>query len=238
MPPSDPRISFTKTYHTDTYPFIQPTSSSSLSGKTVFITGASKGIGRALTLSYTRSGVSALALAARSSLNSLLTEIKDVAKTAGVPVPKVFTYTMDVAERAAIEECAAQTAKDLAGRLDILINNAGYLESAKPIAESDPDEWWKTWTVNMRGTYLVTRALLPLMLKGGDKTIVNLSSVGALRPRPGMSGYQTTKVAVCRFTEYIEAEYGNQGVLALAVHPGGVMTELAANMPKETHGRE
>ena len=84
----------------------------------------------------------------------------------------------------------------------------------------------------------MTRSFLPLMLKGGDKQIVNLSSIGAHNIRPGMSGYQTTKMAIVRFSEYINAEYGDQGVVAFSVHPGGVMTELAEAMPKELHHRE
>ena len=84
----------------------------------------------------------------------------------------------------------------------------------------------------------MTRSFLPLMLRGGDKQIVNLSSIGAHNVRPGMSGYQTTKMAIVRFSEFINAEYGDQGVLAFSVHPGGVMTELAVNMPKQMHRRE
>ena len=145
---------------------------------------------------------------------------------------------MDVTDRAAIEKAAEQAEKDLDGRLDILINNAGYLETFTPVAESDPDEYWKTWTVNMRGPYLVTRALLPLMLKGGEKTIVNLSSIGALTIRPGGSAYATTKMAICRFSEFLDAEYRDQGLLVFAVHPGGIVTELANNLPNEMHGRE
>ncbi|MCJ1318032.1 hypothetical protein MMC15_003359 [Xylographa vitiligo] len=226
---------FTPTNHHDTYPYISPTALS-LHGRHVFITGASKGIGRATAISYARAGVSALALSARSSLSSVETDVASAAKAAGHSPPKVFTYEMDVTSRESIESVATHAAHDLGRRLDILINNAGYLEIFTPIVDSDPDEWWKTWTVNMRGPYLVTRAFLPLMLMGGDKTIVNLSSVGAHGKRPGASGYQTSKLAVCRFTEFIGAEYGAEGVLAFAVHPGGVMTELSANMPKHTHG--
>ena len=231
-------LSYTPTSHHDTYPFVRPKPNSPVSGKNVFITGASKGIGRALALSYARSGVSALVLTARSSLDTLISEVKDVAKEVGVPAPKIFTYAMDVTDQVAIQKAAEQAAKDLDGRLDVLINNAGYLETSRPIAESDPDEYWKTWTVNMQGPYLVTRALLPLMLKGGEKTIVNLSSIGALTIRPGGSAYQMTKLAICRFSEFLDAEYGDQGLLAFAVHPGGIMTELASNLPNHMHGRE
>ena len=84
----------------------------------------------------------------------------------------------------------------------------------------------------------MTHCFLPLMLKGGDKQIVNLSSIGAHHTRPGFSAYQPGKLAILRFSEFINAEYGDQGVMSFAVHPGGVMTELAAAMPKETHSSE
>ena len=158
------------------------------------------------------------------------------AKEAGHPAPKVVSYKMDVIDRDVIESTAKQADTDFSGRIDILINNAGYLEKFVPIAESDPDEWWKTWTINIRGVYLVIRAFLPIMLRGGDKQIVNLSSIGALRSRPGASAYQTGKFALLRFTEFIISEYESQGILAFSVHPGGIMTELAGNMPKELHG--
>ena len=232
--PNDPVNGVTSTSHHDTYPFIAPTKNDFRS-KHVFITGASKGIGRALATAYSRGGASCIALSARSSLVEVVSECEAAAQEAGHPMPKVLIYAMDVVDRYGIERTAAEAAKDMDGRLDILVNNAGYLEVFKPIVDSDPDEWWKTWTVNIRGPYHVTRAFLPLMLRGGDKTIVNLSSIGAHRKRPGASGYQTTKFAIARFTEFIEAEYGEMGVIAFCVHPGGVMTELAANMPLETH---
>lgn len=232
--PNDPVNGVTATSHNDTYPFIAPTKNN-FRNKHVFITGASKGIGRATAISYSTGGASCIGFSARSSLDEVVSECEAAAQKAGHPNPKVLTYAMDVVDREVIEKAAAEVAKDMDGRLDILINNAGYLEEFKPIAESNPDEWWKTWTVNIRGPYLVTRAFLPLMLKGGNKTIVNLSSVGAHRTRPGASGYQTTKFAIARFTEFIEAEYGDKGVIAFCVHPGGVFTSLASNMPKHTH---
>lgn len=90
----------------------------------------------------------------------------------------------------------------------------------------------------MRGPYLVTRSFLPLLLKGGDKQIVSLSSIGAHVTRSGASAYQTSKLAVLRFTEFIMSEYGDKGILAFAVHPGGVMTDMGARMPTYTHNRE
>ena len=84
----------------------------------------------------------------------------------------------------------------------------------------------------------MTRSFLPLMLRGGDKQIVNLSSIGANMIRPGMSGYQTSKMAILRLSEFTNVEYGQQGVVAFSVHPGAIMTNLASSMPKEMHHGE
>lgn len=81
----------------------------------------------------------------------------------------------------------------------MLVNNAGVLEDWKSINDSDPDVWKHTWTVNVLGTYLATKALLPSMLsqKGGG-TIINITSVGGLVTRPGASAYQSSKTQVTR----------------------------------------
>jgi NAD(P)-dependent dehydrogenase (short-subunit alcohol dehydrogenase family) len=94
------------------------------------------------------------------------------------------------------------------------------------IGDSSPEDWWETWNVNLRGPYLVTRAFLPLLLKGGDKTLVATSSVGAHLTNQGMSAYQTSKLAVLRLMEFVQAEYAEKGILAFAIHPGNVVTDI------------
>lgn len=88
--------------------------------------------------------------------------------------------------------------------------------------------------VNLKGPYLVTKAFLPLMLKTEDsmRTILNVSSIGAQLIGPGASGYQTSKLALLRFGEFLNNDYKDQGVLSFGLHPGGVATELALGMPK------
>jgi NAD(P)-dependent dehydrogenase (short-subunit alcohol dehydrogenase family) len=229
-------MTFIDPIHHDTYPAIDPTKNSNLTGKSVFITGASKGVGRAAALSYAKAGASQIAIAARSDLTSLATEIASAAKSAGKPAPQVLSIKLDVRNLESVKSAAAET-EEAFGRLDILINNAGYLETARLVADSDPDEYWTTWEINYRGLYFATKAFLPLLIKsqGGLKTIVNLSSAGAHGLRPGMSAYQTSKFAVLKFSEFTCAEYSGEGVVAYSVHPGGVPTELALNMPKEAH---
>lgn len=160
---------------------IDPTKAD-LSGKYVLVTGASKGIGRSTALSYAKAGASGIAVIARSDLSSLVEELKFAAKEAGKIEPKIITISADVTDRSAVEAAAEKVSNDF-GQLDILINNAGYLEPWKKVHESDPDIWWKTFEINVKGVYLVTKSFLPLMMKGGDKTIINVSSAGALVAR-------------------------------------------------------
>lgn len=237
-PNRSPGANFTPTIHTDTYPAIFPATQSTLTGKSVFISGASRGIGRATALSYARAGAAQIAVAAPSGLETIKQEIlaAAAAATATAP-PNVLVLSLDVLDAASVEAAARHTERAFGAKLDILVNNAGYLEQGVPIAASDRDDYWRTWETNYRGLYWMTRAFLPLLLRSRDglKTIVNVGSMGALGLRPGGSAYQTSKFAVLKFTEFVMVEYAEQGVLCFTVHPGGVMTELARNMPKQSH---
>ncbi|KAM0167192.1 hypothetical protein ACHAQE_000824 [Botrytis cinerea] len=204
---------FTKiTYH-DTYSPITPdTSTPTHSGKVVFVSGASKGIGLEAAISYVKSGVSGIVISGRSSLASVEREIEEVCKSANIPVPKILALKLDILDYASVTE-AAKSIETTFGRLDILINNAAYFSDVENLAEGDKDEWWMGFEVNIRGLYWVTKSLLPLLLKtdGGDKTIVNVTSIASLLVSPGMSSYQISKFALARFTESLTVEYGDQG---------------------------
>jgi NAD(P)-dependent dehydrogenase (short-subunit alcohol dehydrogenase family) len=227
----DPKVfAFTSTDHHDTYPGIAKYSHH---GRIVLITGASKGIGRATARSFAKAGAHAIIIAARSDLSEVEKEILAAAETAGTS-PQVLKLGLDVTDPKQVAEAAAEVQQKF-GKLDILFNNAGYLEKWTEISESDPLEWWKTWEINVKGTYLVTRAFLPLIQQSEVKTIVNVSSVGAHVTFFGASAYQASKLAVIRFTEFIAAEYGEKGVVSFVLHPGGVPTELATNMPDHMH---
>ena len=211
-------VNFVQTLHHDTYPTISP-SHADLSGKVVVLTGASRGIGRATALSYAKAGVSGIVVLARSDLSSLKDELVAAAKDANRAEPRVLSLGVDATDRAAVAK-AAEDVKSAFGRVDILINNAGYLEPAVPIENSDPEEWWRTWEVNVKGVYLMTKFFLPLLLESELKTAVAVSSIGAHLTAPGMSAYQTTKSAVLRLNDFLMAEYGEKGLIAFGIHPG------------------
>lgn len=221
---------FVSTQRHDTYPAIEP-SKADLSGKVVLITGASKGIGKAAAVAFAQAGVRGLVLLARSDLTSA----KEAAlshKRPGQPL-EVLTIPVDVTDNAQVVSAIEQIEKTI-GHLDVVINNAGYIEATKFVADSDPEDWWTTWNVNMRGTYHVSRAALPFLLKcGGDKTIINVSSAASTIFVPGSSAYGTTKLALLRFSEWIHVEYGSKDVLAYSIHPGALKTDLTSDVPQE-----
>lgn len=210
----------------DTYAFVDPTKQN-LAGKHVLITGASKGIGRATAISYAKAGATGIAVAARSDLSSLVTELEQAATSAGRRAPKVVSVSMDVASEQSVRAAATKVHSGL-GHLDIVIINAGVAEKFKPILEQDAEDWWSTWQTNMLGPFLTLKFFTPILIASpnDDRTIIALSSIGAHLTAHGASGYQCGKLALLRLMEFVNAEYGNQGVLAYAVHPGGKSRSL------------
>ncbi|KAH8808683.1 hypothetical protein F5884DRAFT_793056 [Xylogone sp. PMI_703] len=223
---------FTQTAHHDTYPAIDSATKSDHTGHYVFITGASKGVGRATAISFAKAGAAGIAIGARSGLDEVESEIVAAAQAAGKTPPKVLKLKLDVLKLEDVQNAAKATEKEF-GRVDILINNAGWLDRFIKLEESDPHEYWLNYEVNIRGVYWMTKEFLPLLLESKQKTIVNLSSIGAHVIAYGASGYQTTKFALMRFTEHLMVEYGEQGLLAYGIHPGGIPTELANRMPEQ-----
>jgi NAD(P)-dependent dehydrogenase (short-subunit alcohol dehydrogenase family) len=211
--------------HSDTYPAISSLSNPSPLNKSVFVVGASRGIGLEIATSFAQAGASHIALGARSSLDSLKQTLLAAAAKANRPEPKILCVKLDVTSQQSTEEAAKLVEKEF-GKLDILINNAGVIGEMKFLTDGDPDVWWHTWNVNVKGPYLMTRAFLPLMLKGGDKTIISTSSVGAHLVSPRMSDYQSTKLAILRLMQSVSEDYKEQGVVAYSIHPGNVATDM------------
>jgi NAD(P)-dependent dehydrogenase (short-subunit alcohol dehydrogenase family) len=147
------------------------------------------------------------------ALRETETEVEDIASGCTVtPLIADLTSPSDV----------VKLFKSLNGEVpEILLNNAGVSLSQQLIADSDPIKWWADWEVNMHGLYLVTREWLRA-LAGGPGIVVSTSSSVSDLVAPNMSSYGTSKLAVNRFTEMVQLEYGKQGVRALAFHPGGI----------------
>ncbi|KAJ0420589.1 oxidoreductase [Aspergillus carlsbadensis] len=220
---------FTTTQHHDTYAGIQHADHRS---HTVLVTGASSGIGRAIALSYARAGAPQIAIIARRPLEEVEAQLIATAAEAGHPVPRVLKLVADVTDERSINNAVSELKREF-GRLDILVNNAGRVETMSSILEGNPGDWWRTWEVNIKGVYLTTRAFLPILLQGGEKTIANIGSMGAVSPVPGLSGYVSTKLGLLRFIDILTREYEGQGILSFTVYPGDVPTEVRGSFPAE-----
>ncbi|KAK4121207.1 NAD(P)-binding protein [Parathielavia appendiculata] len=197
MPASSPRksngveVSSFVNNHNDTYPHISP-AIADLSGKSMLITGASKGLGKAIAIRFAMVDCSKIALVARSPLSEAEKEVKAAAAAAGHPEPHVLKLNVNVSSEASVRNAADVVSQAFGGSLDVLIANAGYsADWDHPLAKSDPSEWWKTWETNINGTYLSARFFTPQVLASSLKTVIVLSSVGAHHIYPGASSYQT-----------------------------------------------
>lgn len=141
--------SFVETYHSETYDLISP-AHADLGGKSVLVTGASKGIGRQIALRFARAGCSQIAVAARNSLAEVEHAIVAAAAEAGRPKPQVLVVQADLTTEAGAASVASRINAEFGGKLDILVNNAGRAEPLQPITDSKPDDFWSTWEINSK----------------------------------------------------------------------------------------
>ncbi|EXJ66467.1 uncharacterized protein A1O5_10619 [Cladophialophora psammophila CBS 110553] len=239
-PPVTPAngANFTQIIHKHTYPFIDSRSKANHAGRAVFVSGGSRGIGKAIAISFAQAGASFIGLGCPDGFGDppVNVEIENAARQCGRPAPTVLLLHLDVTDSASVAAAAARM-QESSSRLDVLVNNAGFMTQALPIVGAGNDSWWKTFEVNLRGIFLMCKYFTPLLhgTTDGLKTLVNVNSVASLNLRPEASAYGTSKFAVLKFTEFLLVEQRKQGLLAFSVHPGGVMTQLAEAMPKETH---
>lgn len=221
---------FVPTTHHDTYNFIKSIKAD-FRERTVLITGASKGIGQAMAVSFARAGYGQIALLALSSVGATVEKARAAAVAAGHhPPPRFLEMQTDVSSVEAVQAAASEVQATF-GSVDILINNAGYLEVWKDIHVSDPTDWWRAWEVNVKGTYLVSRAFLPLVLNSEQKTIVTVSSAGAWFTLRGASAYEGTKTAQVRLNNHLHFEYADKvGAALVLIFP------LSWGEEKNNHG--
>ncbi|KUJ08159.1 NAD(P)-binding protein [Mollisia scopiformis] len=226
-----PFPSYTKEWHSSSYPSISPTRPElSLSGKTIVIAGGGAGIGLAISKSLAQAGVSKLAIIGRRAavLSDAATSIHDLVgdKT------QVLTIAADISEKMQIDEAFAEIGKNF-GAIDILIPNAAYFTGVRPFGEESVEDWEKNLNVNVKGMYLVASAFLKHAAK--NASIINISTAMIhLPPFGGFSSYSATKLAGTNIMDSIQKEHPN--VHIVNVHPGRVReTEMAGRAVGPDH---
>ena len=185
-------------------------------GKTVIITGASRGIGAEAARVFAAAGAN-VALVARSadSLEALAAEIGD----------KALALACDVADYSSVEAAVQKTVARFGG-LDVLINNAGVLKPIAPLAEADPADWAKVIDINTTGVFNGMRAVLPLMKQAGGGTILTVSSGAAHNALEGWSAYCTSKAGAAMLTTALDLEERSNGIRVMGLSPGTVATQM------------
>lgn len=191
----------------------------SLQGKIALVTGASRGLGRAMAMGLAEAGAHVV-LAARDK-QSLLVVAEDIKKQGGLADCLAFDLTNEAAVISAIPEVIGRH-----GRLDILVNNAGIC-LWQPLLESSLDNWRKTLEVNLTASYLLAREAARPMLRQGEGAIINIGSYVARVGREKLQAYVASKHGVVGLTKSLAAELGSQGVRCNAICPGYFLTDMA-----------
>jgi NAD(P)-dependent dehydrogenase (short-subunit alcohol dehydrogenase family) len=205
--------------------------SGKLEAQTVVVTGAGRGIGRAIAVRCAREGAQVV-LAARTD-----SELHETAEQIGEKNGRPLVVPTDVAVRAQVRELVAKVKSEL-GVVDLLVNNAGRLGALGPLWEAEPDDWWSDVTVNVYGLFLCSREFLPGMLERGRGRIINMVGGGAGSAFPFASGYAASKAAVMRLTECLDAELADVDtpVKVFALSPGFVRTAMTEPFVKTREG--
>ncbi|MEP3640008.1 MAG: SDR family oxidoreductase [Paracoccaceae bacterium] len=181
-----------------------------IAGKTVVITGASRGIGAATARHL--AGLNARVVLAARDADALAALAEE---TGGLAVP------CDVADYTQVANLI-----ETAGSVDALINNAGLIDPIARLEDSDPDAWDRVVDVNFKGVYHGIRAVLPQMIARGSGTIINISSGAATNVLEGWSHYCATKAGVLSLTRMVHKEAGETGVRSIGLSPGTVATDM------------
>ncbi|MFS4581831.1 SDR family oxidoreductase [Phaeobacter sp. C3_T13_0] len=187
-----------------------------IKGKTVVITGASRGIGADAARVFAKAGAN-LALLARSE-DSLVELAKEIGGN-------VLTFACDVADYRAVAAAVSETEAKF-GPIDVLINNAGVVDPIARLEAADAAEWAQLIDINVNGVFNGMRAVLPGMKAAGGGTILTVSSGAAHNPVEGWSAYCASKAAAAMLTRSLHHEEGNNGIRAMGLSPGTVATEM------------
>ena len=197
-------------------------------GQTAIVTGVARGFGRAICRRLARGG--ARAVAADINLPGAQETVALVKQDGG----EALAQHVDVSSASSVETMVQTALARYGGRVDILVNNAG-LWKLTPTEETSEEEWDRIVNVNMKGTFLCCRAVIPIMRKQGRGHIVNIASIAA-RNGGTMAGvhYVASKGGVLAMTKKLGKELGQYGIIVNGLNPGTSQTEMTADWPRPT----
>jgi 3-oxoacyl-[acyl-carrier protein] reductase len=200
------------------------TASPSLQGSVALVTGASRGIGRAVAQALAAAGAQVVVNYARSSTaaEELVTQIEADGGSA-------MALQADVSKVAEVDALIS-TVLEKCGRIDILVNNAGITRDTL-LLRMKPEDWQAVIDLNLTGVFLCTRAVAKAMLKQRSGRIINIASVAGQMGNPGQANYSAAKAGVIGFTKTVAKEMASRGVTVNAVAPGFIETDMTSELP-------
>ncbi len=197
-----------------------------LEGKVALITGATRGIGRAIAEAYAAHGAH-VAFTYRSSVD-IAEELEAALKAHGVEAKGYQADAVDLAAvQAVVDDIVSQH-----GRLDIIVNNAGVTQDNLLLRMTE-DQWNKVIQTNLNSIFFTTKAALKTMLKQRAGAFINISSVVGLQGNAGQSNYAASKAGMIGFTKSVAREVGSRGIRANVVAPGFIATEMTHALPEK-----
>jgi NAD(P)-dependent dehydrogenase (short-subunit alcohol dehydrogenase family) len=192
-------------------------------GPVALVTGASRGIGAHLATALAEEGwrVAVLARTAES--------LREVVERLGGEGADLLAVACDVTDEQAVSDAVERLLGHF-GRVDLLVNNAGLIEPEVPLWEADAERWWQVVETNVRGPFLLTRAVVPVMIAQGGGRIVTMNSGAGTREDPLLTAYTASKSALARLTGGTAAAGAEHGVYAFDLAPGVVRTDMTESM--------
>jgi 3-oxoacyl-[acyl-carrier protein] reductase len=200
------------------------TSTQPLAGQVAVVTGASRGIGRAVAIALAAAGAQVVVNYARSSTaaDEVVAQIEADGGTA-------LALQADVSQADQVDALISGTVEKF-GRVDILVNNAGITRDTL-LLRMKPEDWQAVIDLNLTGVFLCTRAVAKLMLKQRSGRVINIASVAGQMGNPGQANYSAAKAGVIGFTKTVAKELASRGVTVNAVAPGFIATDMTGDLP-------
>ena len=192
----------------------------SLEGKVAVITGASRGIGRAIALQFAQAG--AKVVVSSRKLESVQAVASEIASSGG----EALAVEAHVG-RSGDVQTLVQVTMDAYGRLDIAVNNAATNPHFGPLLTADEGQWDKILDTNAKGVFRLCKAVAPHMEAQGAGKIINMASIAGLRPSPGMGVYGISKAAIIMLTQVLALELGPANIQVNAIAPGVIKTRFS-----------
>ncbi|MBM7443215.1 SDR family NAD(P)-dependent oxidoreductase [Streptomyces sp. HB132] len=203
--------------------------STSSPGRSVIVTGAGSGIGRATALLFAQEG--ARVVIADVDEAAALAVAEEVTRSGGTAV----TAIGDLRDQAVVDEVTATAVEEFGG-IDVLVNNAGIMDSMSAAADTGDDEWERVIGINLTAPFRLTRAALPHMLAAGKGAIVFTASEASLRGSAAGAAYTASKHGIAGLTKSLAVMYRDKGIRSNAIAPGGTITNIRVDADRGAHG--